>query len=369
MRHVTIIHVAELAKVSVKTVSRVMNNEPNVTAQTREKVMAAVEELGYAPSNAARRMGGAKSFLLVSFNDRQLTLGNWQSARGNDWIDQMQYGAMLACERANYSFLMQLVDLEATDLERNIAAVVSRLRPDGILLTPPSSDNPTVLKVLTKLDVPFARIGATGGKGPGHRVFMDERAATHDVVRHLLGLGHRRIALITGDISHVSTLRKVEAFQKAMAGAGIAEDDVLIEPGDFTFESGLAATRNLLDLTDPPTAIIGSNDEMTLAALHVARQRGLKVPDRLALVSFDDGPGVRFSNPPITAVHQPVAAMAQKGVELLVAIAANEDLPDTSDNLLPYRLLERDSTVPTKGSRSGEASAPEIKSIAPPGHG
>ena len=345
MRPVTIIHVAERAKVSVKTVSRVMNNEPNVTPEMREKVMAAVTKLGYSPSNAARRMGGAKSWLLVSFNDRQLTIDNWQSARGNDWIDQMQHGAMLACEKAHYHFMMELIDSASPDLERDVTSVISRLRPDGVLLTPPSSDNPIVLKALRKLDVPFVRIGSAKGKGPGHRVFMDERAATQEITHHLIGLGHKRIALITGSPHHSSSSRKTEAFEKTMRRAGMSDDDILIEPGDFTFESGLVATRNLLDGPRPPTAIIGSNDEMTLAALHIAQQRGMAVPGDLSLVSFDDGSGVRFSQPPITSVRQPVAAIAGKGVEILIAIAASaDDMPETSDTLLPYSLLIRESS-------------------------
>ena len=357
MRPVTIIHVAERAKVSVKTVSRVMNNEPNVTPEMREKVMAAVTKLGYSPSIAGRRMGGAKSWLVVSFNDRQLTIEIWQSARGNDWIDQMLHGAMLACEKAHYHFMMELIDGDSPELERNVTSVISRLRPDGVLLTPPSSDNPVVLKTLLKLEVPFVRIGSAKGKGPGHRVFMDERAATQEITQHLIGLGHRRIGLITGSPYHSSSSRKIEAFEKAMRRAGIGDNDILIEPGDFTFDSGLVAARNLLDRAQPPTAIIGSNDEMTLAALHIAQQRGIAVPDDLSLVSFDDGSGVRFSHPPITAVHQPVAGMVSKGVDILVKIAANaDDMPETSDTLLAYSLLIRESTAKPSPLSRAEAS-------------
>ena len=342
MRPATIIHVAELAKVSLKTVSRVMNNEPNVTTRTREKVMAAVDQLGYTPSIAARRMGGSKSYLLIAFNDRQLTLENWRSPRGSNWVDQMLYGAMQACEASGYHLMFELIDLQDLQLERRLVSVLSSLKPDGVILTPPNSDNPTVLRALEERGVPYVRMGSTL-KGGGHAVFMDDILATQVVVRHLLDLGHRRIGFIAGSFRHLSSLHRVESFITVMADGGIAVPDDWVRRGDFSYESGTLNAEALLDLACPPTAIIASNDAMALAALHVAQQRGLNVPGDLSLVSFDDSPGVRFSAPPLTAVRQPVAEMAGRSVELLIAIVAGVE-PEGLEHKLDFELIVRDST-------------------------
>lgn len=343
MRSVTIVHVAERAKVSVKTVSRVLNNEPNVTPEMRDKVMAAVNKLGYSPSMAARRMGGAKSYLLISFNDRTLTLENWRSSRGNDWIDQMLYGAMMACEPAGYHMMLELIDLDSPDLERKILSILSSLRPDGVILTPPSSDHPVVLSVLKKKQIPFARMGATG-KGPGHRLYMDDAAAARDVTRHLLDLGHRRIGFITGSYRFASSLQRVKAFHETLVRAGIQVEDAWIQRGDFSFDSGLLATETLLNLEVRPTAIVSSNDEMALAALQIAQKQGLKVPDDLSIVSFDDGAGVRISSPAITAVKQPVSEMAARAAELLIADSDAGDKWKPTEATLPHALVVRESS-------------------------
>src|ERR1700752_576866 len=136
MRPITIVDVAEKARVSVSTVSRVLKDEPNVSPEVRQRVKAIIEKLGYTPSMAARRMGGSKSYLIISLNDRRLTIENWRSGRGNDWLDQMLHGAMLTCETAGYHFMFELVDIEADGVEQQITRLAGSLRPDGVILTP-----------------------------------------------------------------------------------------------------------------------------------------------------------------------------------------------------------------------------------------
>ena len=343
MRAVTIVHVAEKAGVSLKTVSRVLNNEPNVTPQTRDRVMAAVDKLGYSPSMAARRMGGSRSYLLIAFNDRQLTLDNWRSERGNNWIDQMLYGAMLRCEQSGYHLMFELIDLESDGLERRVTAILSSLQPDGVILTPPNSENETVLRVLRKREIPFVRMGSTS-RGAGHKVFMDDKAAGEAVTRHLLDLGHRKIGFISGSPRFEASLQRAEGYSAAMAASGVNRHEAWVQPGEFTYESGLTAAETLLTLDDRPTAIMASNDEMALAALHVAQRLGISVPDDLSIVSFDDSPGVRFSVPPLTAVRQPTSEMAECAADILIAASADGGKPATSRRLLPFELIVRGSS-------------------------
>ncbi len=344
-RPATIIHVAEKARVSVKTVSRVLNNEPNVTPDLKARVLAAVEKLGYSPSKAARTMAGSRSYLLVAFNDRRLTLDNWRSERGNEWIDQMLYGAMLRCEQSGYHLMFELVDRDSDQLERQITDVLSSLQPDGVILTPPNCENPVVLGALKKRNIPFVRLN-TPARGQGPRVYMDDRAAARQATKHLLGLGHKRIGMIAGDYKFSSSILRVETFQEVMAAAGHPVPEDRIYKGDFTFEAGVAGASALLDQPQPPTAIMASNDQMALGVISVAQARGLSVPGDLSVLSYDDTIGVRLSVPPLTAVRQPVAKMAETAADLLINASAAGEKQITGSTLVPFELMVRASTGP-----------------------
>jgi LacI family transcriptional regulator len=342
MRPITIVDVAEKARVSVSTVSRVLKNEPNVSPEVRQRVQAIIEKLGYTPSMAARRMGGSKSYLIISLNDRRRTIENWRSGRGNDWLDQMLHGAMLTCETAGYHFMFELVDIEADGLEQQITRLAGSLLPDGVILTPPISDDETVLSVLRRRKIPMVRLGAQS-PGAGPRVYMDDDAAARCVTRYLLDLGHRRIGFIAGSFRFQSSLRRVETFRKVMSEAGSPIDDAWLQKGDFTYESGAAAAEALLRLDPRPTAIQASNDEMALGALHAAQRLGVSVPEQLSIVSYDDTPTMLFSTPPLTAVRHPTAAMAARAAELLLDATAGGD---KSDIVVPFEFIQRASCAP-----------------------
>lgn len=340
---ITIKDVAARAGVAVKTVSRVLNDEPNVTGPVRERVLKAVDELGYVPSMAARRMGGTRSYLLIAFNDRRNTLNNWASGRGNDWIDQMLFGAMTACEARGYRFMFELIDPADDQLERRVSGVLAALQPDGVILTPPHSENPALMEMLSRRRVRFVCMGAPG-LGLGHGVFMDDRRAAADAVRHLLNLKRRRVAFISGSPRFAASRARQDGYRDALEEQGLFCDPALVREGDFTFESGVAAAEALLTLPEPPDAVLASNDEMALAVLHVAHRRGVAAPADLAVVSFDDSPGVRLSVPPLTSIRQPIAEMAGKAAEILIAASKGDEAP-VQDHLTPYRLVVRASTA------------------------
>lgn len=342
MTKVTIRHVAAAAGVAVKTVSRVVNGEPNVSPDLRARVSLAVERLGYVPSMAARRMGGARSYLLVALNDRSNTIDNWRSGRGNDWLDQMLHGAMLACEPHGYRLLFELVDGASDNLDRKVVGILSALQPDGLILTPPHSQNEALVRMLVRREVPVVRLGVRA-EGLGLGVYMDERAAGAAATRHLTSLGHVRIAFIAGSDRFAASGSRRLGYLDALEEAGIPADPALQAPGDFTYESGLEATARLLSLDPRPTAVVASNDEMALAVLHCAGRAGLDVPDDLSIVSFDDTPGVRLSVPSLTSIRQPISGMAARAAELLIAVSKDGPLL-AADHLMPFRLIVRGST-------------------------
>ena len=239
-RPVTIKHVAAEAGVSLQTVSRVINNGPNVRPEVRERVNAAVAKLGYVPSLAAQRMGGSRSYLLLALNDRDRTIEGWRLGEGTDWVDKMLMGGMLECAEHGYRMIFELVDTHSNHVEREVRAAISALHPDGVILTPPHSDNPLIINLLVQLGLPFARIGSVAD-GPGFAITMDDRAAGKVATEHLLDLGHTRVGFITGSDEWAISGARLDGYKQAMTERGFAIDEALIGRGDFSFESGTAA--------------------------------------------------------------------------------------------------------------------------------
>jgi LacI family transcriptional regulator len=342
---VTIKHVAADAGVSLQTVSRVINNEPNVRPSMKERVQASIDKLGYVPSIAAQRMSGSRSYLILAINDRERTIADWRTRQGTDWVDQMLLGGMLKCAEHGYRMIFELVDTHNDHVERELGATIAALQPDGVILTPPHSDNPLITAFLAKRKIPFARIGSIT-PGPGISMTMDDEGSARRATEHLIALGHRRIGFIAGSEEYDLSNWRIDGWREAMEAAGLPQDG-LCTRGDFSYESGVVAANKLLDLDGPPTAIIASNDQMTLAALDTANQRGLKVPGDLSLISFDNTPVVRFTDPKLTAIDQPIAATFSKAVELLIT---------NGDAAVPHQpvvttgsLVERGSTAPPRG--------------------
>lgn len=339
---VTIEHVASAAGVSRQTVSRVINNGPNVKPAVRERILQVIEQLGYVPNLAARRMGGARSYLILAINDRQRTIHNWQAGLGNDWVDQMLCGGMLTCEERGYHMLFELVDTEQDLAVRQVERVLAALSPDGVMLTPPHTENAALSELLAARGIPYGRIGATA-RDDGINVFMNDAAASAAAVRHLAELGHSRIAFISGSAEYAASDTRLAGYRAALDEHGQAFVDAYVEHGDFSFASGVAAMDRLLALPTPPTAVIASNDEMAFAALHAADARGMAVPDCLSVVSFDDTPGVRFSVPPLTAIRQPIADLSASLCRRLMD-AAN-GAPRSGNHELPFDLVIRSTTA------------------------
>lgn len=340
---VTIKHVAADAGVSLQTVSRVINAEPNVRDEMRERVQASIDKLGYIPSIAAQRMSGSRSYLILALNDRDRTIEAWRARQGSDWVDQMLLGGMLKCAEHGYRMIFELVDTHDDHVEREIAAALAALQPDGVLLTPPHSDNPLITGFLESQRVPYARIGSLG-EGGGIPLVMGDEDAARNATERLLALGHKRIAFIAGSAEYRLSEWREQGWRAAMTEARLPIEG-LCARGDFGYDSGVAAARELLARKLRPTAIIASSDQMTLASRDVAAELGIGVPNELSLISFDNTPVTTFANPPLTAIDQPIAETVSRAVELLIDANRARKLPQ-GPVLIPARLVERGSTGP-----------------------
>lgn len=346
---VTIKHVAADAGVSLQTVSRVINNEPNVRPEMKKRIEASIAKLGYVPSIAARRMSGSRSYLILALNDRARTIADWTDREGTDWIDQMLLGGMLKCAEYGYRMIFELVDTHNDHVERELRGAIAALQPDGVILTPPHSDDVKICALLDEMGIPFARIGSTNCES-GISLTMDDEGASILATRHLLDLGHRRIGFIEGAPYYTLSLRRTLGWRAEMASAGLDVHGLLAH-GDFGHTSGAAAAAALLDSDHPPTAIIASSGQMALACLDIAKARGIHVPDELSVISFDNGPLVRFTQPGLTAIDQAISATIACAVDLIIKTQRGEELPAQPVHI-SGQLIVRGSTAARHGEHA-----------------
>lgn len=343
---VTIKHVAADAEVSLQTVSRVINKEPNVSASMKERVQASIDKLGYVPSIAAQRMSGSRSYLILALNDRERTIEHWRAREGNDWVDQMLLGGMLKASEHGYRMLIELIDTHDDHIERELSAAIASLQPDGVILTQPHSDNEKITDRLSKAGIPFVRIGSNR-KGAGIAVSMDEDRVTKLATEYLHGYGHRKIGFISGSSDYTVSRWREQSWSETMQALGLDTDGRHAQ-GDFSLDSGMRAAQILLSGEDRSTAIIASNDQMAFGVLKVAAELGFSVPQDLSVISLENSPGARFSQPPLTAIDQPVAKTTALAVELIINALRGAQPPE---NVIvqPAELIERESVSPPVG--------------------
>ena len=330
----TISDVAALAAVSIKTVSRVLNDEPNVRPEKRERVLAAVEELSYRPSSTARGLAAGRSYLIGLFYQNPNVY----------YITGLLHGALTRGSRLGYHLVVEECEAGNADSEARVTTLARQARLDGVILTPPISDCGAILSGLETAGVPVVRIAPWSDPGRTPHVWMDDRSAAAGLTRHLIGQGHRRIAFIQGPPDHGASHWRFGGFSEAMAEAGIPIDPALVQPGDFTYACAIGSAEALLSREAPPTAVFACNDEMAAAVIAVAHRRGVRVPGELSVVGFDDTPMASRIWPQLTTVTQPIAEMAASAVDLLVEQCARSPMAAPASLRLDFRMVIRDST-------------------------
>lgn len=331
--------VAARAGVSMKTVSRVLNNEPNVRQVMRDKVMQAVAELNYRPNLSARGLAGKRSYLIG------LLYGNISSA----YLVNVQTGVLEVCNGAHYGLVLHPCSGAPENLVDEIESFAKQSRIDGLVLTPPVADCRPLIDMLAARNIHHVRISPLDATG-GAAVTIDEYQASYDVTQYLVDLGHRRIGFIKGATGHAASYLRFSAFWECLRANGVAPDESLVVQGDFSYESGVSAGRGLLDLAHAPSAIFASNDDMAAGVMHVAHDRGIKVPDQLSVTGFDDSPLSWQIWPRLTTVHQPIRQLGQAAASRLLRMIRGRENADDSvgSEILGYALKIRDSTGPAR---------------------
>lgn len=340
---ITIDAVAARARVSPMTVSRAINRAGSVRETTRQRVLRAVEELGYTPNLAASSLAAAKGMRIA------LIYTNPSAA----YLRELLVGALRGAARTAAQLILQAWDEADPAADRAaVRALIGNVA--GVILPPPLCESPIVVGDLVRAGVPVVAIASDRFAGLISTVRIDDFRASHEITAYLIGLGHRRIGYIKGDPNQTASARRHEGYLAALREAGIAPDRRLVEGGHFTYRSGLKAGGKLLALRPAPTAIIAANDDMAAACVSVAHRRGLDVPLDLSVVGFDDTSAATTVWPELTTIRQPVAAMADSAIDILLRqIRGKADEPRAMiDHVVTHVLVKR-------GSVAAPATAPE----------
>ncbi|MFJ9584003.1 LacI family DNA-binding transcriptional regulator [Streptomyces acidicola] len=329
--------VAAEAGVSVATVSRVLNDHPSVSPEARTRVLAAVEALGYRPNAVARSLR----------TDQTHTLGLVISDVMNPYFTELARAVEEEARALGYSVIFGNAD-ERRDLQDHHVRTLLDRRIDGLLVSPTDGGSPLMLDAVRSgtpmvfvdrwiagLDVPVVR--------------ADGRQAVRDLVAHLHGLGHRRLAIIAGPAATTTGQERVEAFREALRAYDLELPDDHIGQGDFQAESGRRATERFLDLPEPPEVVFAADNLMALGVLDAVRARGLRIPEDIGLAAFDDIPWFVHTDPPITAVAQPTRELGRAAVRALVDRIEGRTPKSVT---LPARLVVRRSCGETAPERS-----------------
>lgn len=329
--------VAELAGVSRTTVSFVLNNVPGmrISEETRQRVLEAARQLDYHPDATARRMVSGRT-RVIGFVLRQTP----DQVFADRLLPQMLGGVSRAATAQGFHVLFE--PIPPGDQSGSYTQLIRERHVDGIILSGPRFDDQELLKIHAE-GAPVVLMGQLPGMGIPF-VDVDNIGGARVATEHLIHLGHRRIALITNTSpAYTASTDRWTGYRQALETAGIAYDETRVRYGDFTPQSGRAAMEDLLAAAPPPTAVFVASDAVALGAQQAIRQRGLRIPEDIALVGFDDIPLAEFVDPPLTTVRIPAAGLGWGAADLLIRLIVADEEVRSPQVILETELIVRES--------------------------
>lgn len=348
----TITDVARVAGVSKGAVSFALNGRPGVAADTRERILAVARDLGWSPSLRGRALSVSRSLAVG------LVIARPPETLGADpFFASFITGIETVLSARGYALMLQVVGDEHNEHEsyRRLAASG---RVDGVFLTDMRVDDVRP-QLLDHLGLPTVVIGPAPGHGPWSAVQIDDRPGIVAAVEHLVDLGHTRISHVAGPARFVHGVSRREAWSKAVTDAGLEPGTCIT--GDFSAQGGADATKRLLDLAEPPTAIVYANDLMAIAGMSTAIGRGVEVPGHLSITGFDDTPLAAYLEPALTTVRTDVVGWGRAAATRLLALVDGEAGVET--DLPPPEFVIRASTAPPRHPGTGAPST-DRRSVA-----
>lgn len=338
--------VARLASVSTATVSKVLSNTPYVSHKTRQKVLDAVDDLGYSPSIAARSLSGNRRFVIglaIPYKPQYLFR--------DPFLLEIIQGIEEVANENDYNLLFTTA--RKTNPQGAYNRLLNKGYVDGVIILE-TVKGAELDKKLVESGIPRVAVGYSMNQNDNPEVLTpaihaNDYDGAYQATRHLLGLGHRRIGVINGPANFMVAMEeRYQGYRAALAEAGLEPAPELVVNGDFTLESGIAAGRRLLQFSPRPTAIFSFNDRMALGAMRSARELGLKIPTDLSIVGFDDVEVAQASDPPLTTVRQPAMRIGQAAARRLFELL-NQNNTEHDPIVLPAELVLRATTGQANG--------------------
>ena len=305
---VTIKDVSKDAGVSIKTVSRVINNEENVSESTKEKVLGSVIKLGFRPNKSAQGLRSKRSYMIALLYDNP----------DKSYLADVQGGILQVCKKTGYNLVLQECNHEDKYISSSIIEFVNDFKIDGLIITPPLSDIDEFLNDLDNKNIEYSIIAPSTKKTSSPYVCSNDYDASYEMTTKMIEYGHKKIGFVKGYEKHSASSLRFNGFINSMNDHSLDRNYDWIIQGDFSFESGFKAGEKIFSLADQPTAIFASNDSMAAGVMKSAQMKKILIPNELSIVGFDDSPTAKQVWPSLSTVKQPFNEMAFHAAKLLI---------------------------------------------------
>lgn len=337
----TIEDVAKLAGVSIKTVSRVVNREPNVRESTQQKVKDAIKQLNYTPNQSARNLASQRSHFIVLIYDDPSAF----EIPSSGYITRLQQGSLRACRSAHYELLIHPCNYRNEDVGHELTSLIEQVRPAGMIIAAPLSNMPGIVHTIEATGTPFVRLSPGATSTDEFSIATNDREICAEMTRYLASLGHKKIAFIKGHDNHKAVAQRFLGYKDGLSKSALPLLDHLVMSGDNSIGSGEQGARQLLTHSDKPTAIFAANDDMAAGVLRVAMRMGIEVPGQLSIAGCDDIALCQQVYPTLTTIRQPLAAMAERAATVLIS-KTRSTIHGPHTEIIPAKLKIRESTGP-----------------------
>lgn len=336
----TITDIARMAGVSKKTVSRVINHSGLVKQETRDRILEIVAKHDYRPDPQARALALRRSHLIAFISNQP----------NPQYIVSMQSGVLEAITGTPYQIVIRPCDRSSPTLYDEIEELVTHQKLFGVILTPSISEDDKLVGLLRQLKCPYVRIAAVSLDSPENMIETHDYVGAAEAARHIANLGHTRVAHIKGLDTFLSAQERLRGFRVGLAEFGLTVEDRYLLTGGYTFESGVVCGKQLIEMDEPPTAVFCGNDEMAVGVYKAAREAGIRIPEDLSVIGYDDSPITERIWPALTSVRLPIEHMGRIAAQLLVSNHDRMSMePPTAVSVMPS-LVVRDSTAPPPSS-------------------